>query len=117
MASLSWAMDAENGAKKPLGKEELDMGVADTGTGCVAPTTSTPPSETATQFESSRAKFCTLKRQEALLVWMRDSELMCPGQSRRGRSAEGRCRAFLSRSPRQIVSGTNEDTALEKSGS
>ena len=51
-----------------------------------------------------------------LLVWIRDSELMCSGQRRCGRSAEGRCRAFLSRSPRQIVSGTNEDSTLEKSG-
>jgi len=45
--------------------------------------------ETATQFDSPEVQFRTLKRHEALFVWIRDSELMCSVQSWCGRSAAG----------------------------
>jgi hypothetical protein len=61
-------------------------------------------------------QFRTLNRQEAVLVWIRDSKLTCSGQNGCGRSAEGRRRAISSRSPWQIVSGMNGGSTLEKSG-
>jgi hypothetical protein len=104
-------------AKKPVGQEELDIGVADTSTVCDVPrTSSAPPPRRRCSSIVHEDRFRTLGRQEALLVWIRDSELMCSGQSRCGRGAEGTLSGPLVPSPRQIVSGTNEDSASGNRG-
>ena len=101
--SLQWAWTQK--MERVGGQQELDMGVvANTGTVCVAPpTTSAPPPGRRRSSKDPEVQFRTLKRQEALLVWIRESELMCSPKPVRRR------RAFSSRSPRQTVSGTNED--------
>jgi hypothetical protein len=110
-----WARRMER--KKPVGQEELDIGVADTSTVCDVPrTSSAPPPRRRCSSIVHEDRFRTLGRQEALLVWIRDSELMCSGQSRCGRSAEGTLSGPLVPSPRQIVSGTYEDTTSGNRG-
>ena len=54
-------MDAENEAKKPVGQEELDMGVANTGTVCVALTTYAPVPRRRRNSKVPEVQFRTLK--------------------------------------------------------